>query len=808
MRRVRRNVWLVGCSLGLFFVAWLVVTCAPAGTTTPAPPVVTATPLPVAERPTVTSAPPLLPPAASSTPSLTASTAVTRELKATVVAGMLPTPTPDPAGGDGWGAMDVAVLALDVPAGSPPLWAAYSVGMASYDPVQQHFVAIYTHDGEGWQPLARLVLTDCAEIVDRGSLVQVPLEPGRIWLELQSYAGVHSGCYDLMSFDGAALRVEAASFSSSPGAGHVADVNGDGTLEVVFDWTEYYVFCYACGVRLPMFGILRWDGERLVPVQLATLPETAPADVRELNDRAVALAGAELWKEAQATMAQVGTAAVQDAELRSILAWNRVLIDLNAGARAEEARSGVYPLLQNAFYGDYAAAVDVMRPYDPDQIWTLDTPLLVGTPAEGWEGDLGYWISMTTNLALDVEPDLAPALFLRGWARFLLDEADPAIAADVSRAAALDPGDALYAGSLDYLQSWLPLPAASPGPSPLPATTASPPPAPTPTAPPPPTPKPTTAPRPTAKPTAPPVAGETWQVRTLLAGPGEPGRLYALLTEISSGAHPAERVRFLVSDDYGGTWLPFSGGLPAPECVRNVNLDYATPDALYASTCHGLYRWTGGGWTLVSGQETGMVAVVYGRPETMWATGIFVSGPAVLRSDDGGGTWRQADSGLIQFNGVANLGIDPRDANTLYAVIWPKYAGSYLRRGTAGGQWQTMPTPRDNAQIDVGLTIDGSTGVLYVTAFSADGSLGGDWQLWRTLNPATPEVKDVRWEMVHDYGPDFSWATLLASGWSPQGLALYANLSPWLDRSTGRSGEPALYRSLDGGGTWAPLPVP
>jgi hypothetical protein len=795
MRKVGENAWLLGCLLGLCLLAWFVATCGPptpAGAPTPAATIASATP-----RPTVTETSlPLPSPTGVSTLPLVVSTPVTGELKATVVAGLPPTPTPDPSGGVGWGAMDVAVRALDVPAGSPPLWAAYSVGMGYYDPLQGHFVAIYTHDGQGWQPLARLILTDCAEFVNPESLVQVPLEPGRIWLELQSYAGAHSGCYDLMSFDGDALRLEAANFRASPGAGHAADLDGDGILEVILDRTEDYVFCYACGVRLPMFHVLRWDGEGLISVELTTLRETAPLDLRQRNDQAVALAQAELWKEAQATMAQVDTAGIQDPELRSILTWNRVLIDLTAGARAEEARSGLYPLLQNAFYGDYAAAVDVMRPYNPDQIWTLDTPLLLGTPAEGWEMALSDWISWTTNLALGVEPDLAPALFLRGWARFLLDPVDPAIAADVSRAAGLDPGDPLYADSLAYLQNSLPTATVSPGPtatpSPIPTATASPIPAATPS----PIPAPTS--------TATPAAGEAWEVRTLLAGPGEPGRLYALLTEISSGAHPAERVRFLVSDDYGETWVPFSGGLPTRECVRTVNLDYAAPDALYASTCQGLYRWTGSAWSLVSNQETGMVAVVYGRPETMWATGIFASGPAVMRSNDGGRTWLPAASGLIQFNGVANLGIDPRDANTLYAVIWPKYAGSYLRRGTASGQWQTMPTPLDNAQIDIGLTIDGRTGALYVTVFSLD----GDWQLWRTSNPAAPDLNGVRWEVVHDYGPDVSWATLLASGWSPQGLALYANLSPWLDRAAGRTGSPLLHRSLDGGQTWEPLPVP
>jgi hypothetical protein len=928
----------VAGGISLFLAMLLLVTivsmCGPA-TPRPAP-----TPTEVSAKPTETQPPsatntPPPAPTATEVPATPVETSVpvTTELKATVVAGMPPTPTPDGSGGD-WGQVDVAVMPLQVSAGEAPLWAAYSIGMGYYDPMQGHFVAIYTHDDEGWQETSRVVLTNCAQYVDPTSLVQVAVEPSRLWLELQTYAGAHSGCYDLMSFDGETLRLEVSGFNSSPGAGHLADLDGDGLLEVILNQTENYVFCYACGVRLQMFEVLRWDGEQMVNVNLTPLPEGTPADLRQINDRAVELAQSELWKDAQATIAQAKALDIQDPELLSTVTWNAILIDLVAEARADQAQSGIYPLLENVFYGNYAAALESMRPHSPEEIWSLESPLVVGTVAEGWEMALSAWITGFTNLALQAEPDLAAAYFLRAWATDLNDPADPAALADVERAAELAPDDELFSQSLAYLAdaapaepptvpaSFQPLPGdtcyalgqaivdtlyltatltnapfedyvgggfgtgcralatgtgadladlptvagelramlqergwqedvqyAADGPTgtasgfrqdgglcllsvawepsddancpsdqpisecdlepeqqvytivlncaqgmEVPAPTAEA----TPTA----KATPTIKATPTTKATPTAVPEEHWEVRTLLAGPGQPGRLYALLAEMASSAWPAERIRFLVSDDYGQTWFPFPGGLPAEECVRNVNLDYATPDALYASTCQGLYRWSGGEWQLVSAQETGMVAVVYGQPEIIWATNAFASGGAVSRSGDGGQTWNPADSGLIHFNGVANLGIDPRDANTLYAVIWPKYGGSYLRRGTANGQWQTMPTPLNNVQIDSGMTIDGASGALYVTAYSST------WQLWRTLNPQAADMNDIRWEMVHDFGPDISWASLLASGWGPDGLALYANLSAWLDKPSGRPGAWILHRSLDGGQTWVPLPLP
>ena len=296
-----------------------------------------------------------------------------------------------------------------------------------------------------------------------------------------------------------------------------------------------------------------------------------------------------------------------------------------------------------------------------------------------------------------------------------------------------------------------------------------------------------------------------WQVETLLVAPGEPGRLYALLKD-SSGplwGSPASNVRLMVSDDFAVTWSPFPGGLPVPaNCVVNVNLDYAASDALYASTCQGLYTWDAGeaAWAKRSDMLTDAVAIAYGQPNKVWAT---AHGDGIIRSTDGGKTWQDAGTGLTTFGGMANLGFDPRDNSTLYGIIRPKYAGSYLRRGTPDGHWQTMPTPLDNATIETGMTVDGGTGALYVTTQVSPVNL------WRSSNPNATDVTDVQWELAHDFGSN-AQVSLLASGWGPQGLAIYANISPLTPLAAGGAsvGNPVLHRSLDGGQTWEPLATP
>ena len=162
-------------------------------------------------------------------------------------------------------------MPLAVPAGQPPLWAVYSVGMRNFDltPLPNHFVAIYTQANGDWQELARQEFSSgdpavaAPDYVGDGGLAQVQIEPSHTWLALEGGAGAHSGVFELLDFDGQTLRVQVNGFSSSPGVGTIRDVNGDGVPDVVLDASDYYVFCYACGVardRVP--GLRLGSGER------------------------------------------------------------------------------------------------------------------------------------------------------------------------------------------------------------------------------------------------------------------------------------------------------------------------------------------------------------------------------------------------------------------------------------------------------------------------------------------------------------------------------------------------------------------
>jgi hypothetical protein len=108
-----------------------------------------------------------------------------------------------------------------------------------------------------------------------------------------------------------------------------------------------------------------------------------------------------------------------------------------------------------------------------------------------------------------------------------------------------------------------------------------------------------------------------------------------------------------------------------------------------------------------------------------------------------------------------------------------------------------MHTPLNDNVIDTGMTIDGATGALYVTTANYTVSKNGNWQIWRTLNPSAVDIDAVTWELVCDFGTG-PRVTLLASGSTPLGLAMYAQFSPL-------EGDPYVQRSLDGGKTWTHL---
>jgi len=394
-----------------------------------------------------------LSPAAAATDAAAPSVATpAAALAATLVAALPPTRTPDPdlPSAAGWnaGIGAIQVTALAAPAGGPPIWLVHSAGHRHRSRTaadhQDHFVAVYTREGDTWRSIDRIALS-CPDRLD--DVEQEAVTPERTWILARGSANAHNGCFDLLSFDGETLRSEIAHSSAGPDRSRLEDLNADGTPDAVLDTSDPYMLCYGCNVRLESLEVRQWDGQRFTPVRLEPLAASVPDRVRVPINQAVAWAQAGLWKSASIMLRRASTAYMD----HPAAVWNVALIKLQAEARAAHARRSAYPLLAQVFYGDYASAVATMRRHDAEALFGPQPPLVAGTPAQGWEANLVDWIERSTSAAIAEQPDLAAAYFIRGWARHIGNPIDGNALRDVQRAADFAPEEPLYSESATIL---------------------------------------------------------------------------------------------------------------------------------------------------------------------------------------------------------------------------------------------------------------------------------------------------------------------------------------------------------------------
>ncbi len=352
----------------------------------------------------------------------------------------------------------LAVLPLYASWSERPLWAVHSAGSRNFDlnPLPNHFLAIYTYENGNWLELARQNLNPETEtlyaspdFLPEQGVNQVGVTPDDVWLAVDGGVGAHGGTFQLLRFDGQTLHIEAAASNASGGIGYLEDLNNDGIPELILRLHEFYVFCYACGMRYLNFQVFTWDNvnQRMLEVSIQPMlmgQQGHPA--RQPTNRAVELANAGLWSDALAQIDEAQRIAAAAAEPTDsyTLEWDVALIHLYYDAWQAELNHTPYPLLSRVFFGDYAGALDIMRPYSHDQIFSANTPLIQGTIAEGYDQWVANYTLDQTNAAIIVRPDLAAAYYLRAWAAFLLNPADPQIQPDLVQAAALDPNEPLF----------------------------------------------------------------------------------------------------------------------------------------------------------------------------------------------------------------------------------------------------------------------------------------------------------------------------------------------------------------------------
>jgi TolB protein len=306
--------------------------------------------------------------------------------------------------------------------------------------------------------------------------------------------------------------------------------------------------------------------------------------------------------------------------------------------------------------------------------------------------------------------------------------------------------------------------------------------------PPPPTPTPTA----TATPTAPSdILQDRW-LRSLVAAPGETGRLWGITNE----------GYLMRSANRGATWetVVLPADLAGTLANAYVGIDYVNPNTLYlGARDQGLWRSTDGGATWIKRHplDAGPITVSLDDPATLWAGNWDAIYRPLARSTDGGLTWGTTSQGIAtQSSPISPILVDPQAHNVLYSLFMGNRGMGELYR-SSDGIWETIPAPINDLPLgwtSPGLMMDGGTRGLYVG--SPDGTLSV------SFNAFTPVRGEVAWQTVQTFGYQ---PVPLAVGAGPNGAALYITLR---DQSWGPSTRGRVMRSDDGGATWTPITIP
>ncbi|MXY92780.1 MAG: hypothetical protein F4047_10560 [Caldilineaceae bacterium SB0670_bin_27] len=343
-----------------------------------------------------------------------------------------------------------------------PLFVSHTHGFPPDNPSFRQKVWIHTAGPDGWEALGRVEL-ECAEYLNEFSVEQVFMDPVDLWLKVTGGVGAHSGCLELLRWDGENLSVIISGFSSSPDAGSVTDLDGDGQLDLLLNNSDPYIFCYACGVRQYWAQLFYWDGQRLKEVSPTPLADDQPAELRSFNNRAVDLAAASLFADALEQIERAEAIALENATV----SWNAVWIRHHLEASREEASTSSFPLLNHVFAGDWETAFDDLLDVGMTTL-VSDAPIPAGSAASGFEHVVGVLLAQFSDTALALQPERAAVHALGAWGRFLLEPNDPAVQSGMQLAAEFATEDSRFEELAEALESRPGTVAAAPAPSPLP----------------------------------------------------------------------------------------------------------------------------------------------------------------------------------------------------------------------------------------------------------------------------------------------------------------------------------------------------
>jgi photosystem II stability/assembly factor-like uncharacterized protein len=325
----------------------------------------------------------------------------------------------------------------------------------------------------------------------------------------------------------------------------------------------------------------------------------------------------------------------------------------------------------------------------------------------------------------------------------------------------------------------------------------------------------------------------------IVIDPQQPDTVYAAISN-SLGSRVAK------TTNGGADWSDAASGLPDGALVRNLQLDPLIPATLYAATTAGVYKSTDGGaswasadsgltatWvsdvaidprnssTLYVATSSGLVKTTDGgrhwsspnsnvarwgyalaidpqNTNTLFTTGcvaagVGVSNCGVVKSTDGGTSWRLSwnaqDSSVLYSDWITALAIDPRNLNIVYVTTqgFDECDFETLRKSVDGGITWSETRFKDvgvSASCVLDLAVDPqNSGNLYA-AFQDGGVFKSTdaGATWKAANSGLPPSGP--------YAPFYSAVALAVDPSSPRTLYVVSF-----------SG---VFKSTDGGSSWNP----
>jgi photosystem II stability/assembly factor-like uncharacterized protein len=285
----------------------------------------------------------------------------------------------------------------------------------------------------------------------------------------------------------------------------------------------------------------------------------------------------------------------------------------------------------------------------------------------------------------------------------------------------------------------------------------------------------------------------------------------ALLTALTSA--PTLAAQSLPPALFSGLQWRLIGPFRAGRVVAVSGVPGSHREFVFGSVDGGVWKTTDAGtvWQPIFDHapvaSIGSIAVADSDPNVMYAgTGEsdirsdLASGDGVYRSEDGGSTWKYV--GLEDSQQISRILVDPNDANTVYVGVLGHAYGPSDERGVykstdAGQHWQRVLDKAPDVGIADIAMATAKPNILFAATWNAHRPPWSTYPpiegpgnaLYRTTD------RGANWTQIAGHGlPQGAWGrTGIAV--SADGSRVYATIA-----CPGHSG---LYRSDDGGDTWA-----